>query len=84
MKPENIKVDKLYRGHRRRKLWNGEYDDRVIVWVSSDMSMVQYDSYSVGVGRYYPETTMEKFLKWAKEEVTQPDNAPDTKSRAGD
>jgi hypothetical protein len=45
-------------------------NDRQVLWVSSDRSLVQYDSPTVSNGRRYPQVTMEKFLKWAGSDVT--------------
>lgn len=46
------------------------YNDRQVQWVSSDRTLVQYDSPTIRDGRRYPTTTMEKFLKWAGQDVT--------------
>lgn len=46
------------------------FNDRQVTWVSADRSLVQYDSPTVPDGRRYPKVTMEKFLKWARRDVT--------------
>ena len=43
-------------------------NDRQIKWIG--MFEVQYDSPSVAMGRKYPRISKEKFLAWAKEDVT--------------
>ena len=64
-----LTVGKTYRGKRRRPVGLDRWDDRVVLWISSDGKRVQYDSASVGLGRHYPTVTVERFLAWAKEEV---------------
>lgn len=44
--------------------------DRQVKYINPAFGDVQYDSPSVRTGRKYPTVTMEKFLKWAKEDVT--------------
>ncbi len=39
--------------------------------MNEDKTKVQYDSPTIGNGRHYPTTTMEKFLKWAGKEITK-------------
>lgn len=73
--PEDIQVNKTYRAKRPRKgrdLFNNLaecMDDRTVLWISRDRTKVQYDHPFISIGRHYPTTTMERFLKWAKEEV---------------
>ncbi len=44
-------------------------DDRQVKWTGNGIH-VQYDSPTVRMGRNYPTTTMEKFLKWADRDIT--------------
>ena len=62
---EDIKVGSTYRGKRFQQFFNST-NDRVVVWMSSDRSEVQYDSDTVSVGRRLPRVSMEQFLRWAK------------------
>jgi hypothetical protein len=67
----DIAVGKLYRGKRPRKnFWTGDYDDRVVLYIDRLRTTVQYDSVAIRDGRHYPKVTMERFLKWAKHEVS--------------
>ena len=43
-------------------------NDRQIIWMNGDS--LKYDSPTVGFCKHYPLITVEKFLKWAKEDVT--------------
>lgn len=72
----------LYRGKRPRRLFNGEYDDRVIIWGPTAFGEIQYDSYAVRDGRHYPRTTVEKFLRWASHRI-EPIASADTPTRPG-
>jgi hypothetical protein len=65
---DDVKVGKTYRG--KRFGGSATYNnDRSVVYVSSER--VQYDSDTVKNGRHYPTVDMEKFLKWAKRELTK-------------
>lgn len=70
-------VGATYRGKRSRKITNrfhegfGQHPDRTIVYMSG--SQVQYDSYSVALGRHLPLVDKWTFLKWAKELVSLPE-----------
>ncbi|HHF6382291.1 hypothetical protein [Haemophilus influenzae] len=44
-------------------------NDREIIWLSD--THVKYDSPSVKFGAKYPIVTIERFLKWVKEDVTE-------------
>ena len=44
-------------------------NDRMILHLSD--THVQYDSPSLGIGRHYPKTPIEKFLSWAGRDVTE-------------
>jgi hypothetical protein len=70
LKPEDIAYGKWYRGKRFREGFFVN-NDRVVVWISPDRKEVQYDSDTVKMGQRRPVISMEKFLKWAKEEVPQ-------------
>lgn len=70
LRPEDIRVGVTYRGKRRRKV-RDEYDGRTVLNVSGGQSSVQYDSETIGVGRHYPTVSMERFLAWALEPVSE-------------
>ena len=65
MKAEDIHVHGVYRGKRRG------VSDRFVMFISSDRSVVQYDSDAVRIGQHFPSVSMDKFLRWAKEEISQ-------------
>lgn len=48
---------------------NSFYNDRQILWIGE--AYIQYDSPTVKAGRNYPKVLIEKFLKWAKEDITK-------------
>jgi hypothetical protein len=62
---EDIKVGSTYRGKRFQQFFSST-NDRVVVWMSSDRSEVQYDSDTVPIGRRLPRVSMEQFLRWVK------------------
>lgn len=71
---DDIQRGKTYRGKRWRAgfdftTFTDVYDDREVRWISADQKSVQYDSAFIAMGREYPTVSMEKFLKWAKEEI---------------
>lgn len=67
---EDIKVGSIYRGKKvRTNPFSGLTDDRIILYINPKQTKIQYDSYFVDFGRQYPTTTMDKFLRWVKEEV---------------
>ena len=76
MNAEEIQVGKWYRG--KRFLSNPIYgsNDRIVVWISTDRKKIQYDSDTVHIGRHLPMITMEKFLKWAKQEAPKAEVTP--------
>jgi hypothetical protein len=69
---DQIIVGRKYRAKRPARNWlSGEIEnDRIVLWIDSERSTVQYDSHTVGLGRHYPKVTMEKFIKWASHDVT--------------
>jgi len=48
---------------------------RQILWIGENKLTgeinVQYDSPTVRWGRHYPKTTMDKFLRWVRRDVTE-------------
>lgn len=67
--------DDLKKGHvYRAKRYQGGKDggrpnnDRVILYLSS--THAQYDADTVRDGRHYPKVEIDKFLRWAKADVT--------------
>ena len=72
LKQEDIAVGKWYRAKNfRAGIFGNVNNDRVVLWISPDRAEVQYDSDTVKMGQRRPVVSMEKFLKWAKEEVPQ-------------
>jgi len=73
----DLKVGATYRGKRFREFF-GHNNDRIILWISKQRDRIQYDSDTVRDGRNYPTVDVEKFLKWAKEEVETRMNEKET------
>ncbi|WP_232916447.1 hypothetical protein [Pseudomonas viridiflava] len=69
----SLAVGRTYRAKRPAMAGGGFspfINDRTIVWMNNDASVVQYDGPSVANGRRYPKVTAEAFLKWASHDVT--------------
>lgn len=72
--PEEIltlQVGRTYRAKKPAKAgdaWNVLVNDRTIVWVGS--CEVQYCGPVVRIGRRYPKVAKDKFLAWARRDVT--------------
>lgn len=68
---DDIRSGRLYRGKKPKRagIFSNEWDDRVVLWISSDRTIVQYDSYAVRNGCKYPKSSMEKFLQWVDREL---------------
>lgn len=64
MEEKEIVVGRTYCGTKKDSHYY-----RYVLWINESRSLVQYDSDTVGNGRLYPKVSMEKFCKWAKEEV---------------
>jgi len=71
MEAKEIIIGHFYRAKKPIKCADGGFNDRRVLWISEDHTKVQYDSYSVGIGRNYPTISMEMFLKWAGKEITK-------------
>ncbi len=69
--PADIVVGRFYQAKRPSASPGLLVNDRQVRWISSDRSLVQYDSPSLPDGRHYPKVTMEAFLKWAALDVTE-------------
>ncbi|MGV6989623.1 hypothetical protein ACWA5Z_12170 [Testudinibacter sp. P80/BLE/0925] len=70
-----LTVDDLIVGHiysAKRKSVDpfGLVNDRQILYIEKVLGTVQYDSPTVARGRHYPKVSIDKFLRWAKEDVT--------------
>lgn len=66
---QDLEVNRVYSAKRPRTYGFRRYlNDRQIIWLGK--GIVQYDSISVKPGQNYPKVTIEQFLKWAKEDVT--------------
>jgi len=68
-----LEAGKFYRAKKPRKLYDGGYDDRYVYWISADGKQIQYDSPTIGIGRNYPITPIEKFQAWVGKEVSKED-----------
>jgi len=68
---QKIEARKFYRAKKPVRCSDGGFNDRCVLWVSTDGQKVQYDSPTVGNGRHYPTVTLEKFLKWMGKEITK-------------
>lgn len=72
MTEQDIKIWHTYAAKRPRTTripGEGEfYTDRQVI--SFDGRFVQYDSIAVKPGRSYPKISVEKFLEWAAEDIT--------------
>lgn len=68
----DIVVGRVYRAKKPRNHF-GLYDDRRVLYVSEER--VQYNSPTVPFGSKYRWASLEKFKKWAGEDVT--DTLPD-------
>ena len=66
-----IEAGKYYRAKKPLKCLDGGFNDRVVLWVSTDGNRIQYNSYSVADGRHYPTVPLEKFQQWAGKEITK-------------
>ena len=66
---DDLRVGATYRGKRYRAGLFGGNNDRTIVWMNRELTRVQYDSDTVAIGRRLPIVDIDKFLKWAKNEV---------------
>jgi hypothetical protein len=72
MTKEEIIVGHVYEARHVRYLdYERYYNDRCVCWMSSDRSSVQYDGPAVNIGSMRPVVSMEKFLLWAKKDVTE-------------
>jgi hypothetical protein len=68
---EKILPGRCYEAKRPAVNVEGFYNDRYVTWVNSDRTKVQYDSPNVAAGRHnFPTIEMDKFLAWAKREIT--------------
>lgn len=72
---QELTREDLIRGHvYRGKRYTGGRDgvrpnnDRVVLHIGN--THVQYDADTVADGRHYPKVEVDKFLRWAKADVT--------------
>jgi len=70
---KDLKAGSYYRAKKPRKVIDGGFNDRRILWISADRTKVQYDSPTVAFARHYPTVPIEKFLKWVGTEITKED-----------
>ena len=68
----DLKVGRVYSAKRAQTVGMFErlLNDRQILWMDSLGLHVQYDSPTVAFGRHHPKVTVDKFLRWAKADVT--------------
>jgi hypothetical protein len=82
LEAKSLKAGSYYRAKRPRRIYDGGYDDRKILWISAERDRVQYDSPVVRLGRHYPTVSMERFLKWVGKEITREEYVnTDTRSK---
>src|SRR5580693_8553170 len=67
---QDLKVGRVYRAKKPKfyGLLPRLRGDRQIIYLGGDQ--VQYNEPELKVGRHYTRTTVEKFLQWAAEDVT--------------
>lgn len=69
----DIQVGKTYRAKKPTRYFYfsvGEvFNDRTVLWISPDRTKVQYDGPAVKMGRHYPTVPMDKFVKWAGQQI---------------
>ncbi len=67
-----IQVGRTYRAVKPAStgMFSALFNDRTIIWISSDRAFVQYDGPGVPDGRHYPKAKMEEFCRWALRDVT--------------
>lgn len=72
LQASDIQIGRVYSAKRSSALGFFEplLNDRAVRWIDSGRTLVQYDGPSVAQGRKYPVVTMEKFLSWARADVT--------------
>ena len=70
MTVDDLKVGHVYSAKRPARCgpWAELLNDRQVIWVG--LMEVQYDSPTLANGRRYPRVSKEKFLAWAKADVT--------------
>ena len=72
MTKEELVVGHTYEAKKRRQviryLFGDIVNDRMILHISD--THVQYDSPAIAIGRHYPKIPIEKFLSWARRDVT--------------
>ncbi|OOF50292.1 hypothetical protein BKK54_06495 [Rodentibacter genomosp. 1] len=76
---DDLEVGRVYSAKRPKEYgFPPLLGDRQIKWIGTGYDekgeltiFVRYDSPSVRNGRNYPKITAQKFLKWAKEDVTE-------------
>ncbi len=73
MEVKDIIPNHFYRAKKPRRIIDGGYDDRRVLWISQSQDKVQYDSPTLDMGRHYPTIPMERFLKWVGREITRED-----------
>ena len=66
---ESLIVGHIYSAKKPKRMLYGS-DNRTILWIDEERTMVQYDSDTVKIGRKQPTIPIESFLKWAKEDLS--------------
>lgn len=68
---DDIKVQHCYEARRMQFVTSENLaNDRQVLYINQSRTEVQYDSPAVKNGTSYPMVSMEKFLQWAKRDVT--------------
>lgn len=68
---DDLQVGHVYSAKKPQAvgLFDPLINDRQILHMNA-FGEIQYDSPTVRNGRHYPKTTVDKFLRWAKEYIT--------------
>lgn len=74
MDASELLVGKTYRAKKPRPAAGycaPLYNDREILWIDHDRGILQYDGPAIKFKARIPKVTIEKFLDWAGEDVTE-------------
>lgn len=68
----DIKVGRVYSARRPQRvgMFPSLLNDRQVLWIGALGTELQYDSPTVAIGRRQPKVSVEAFLRWAREDVT--------------
>lgn len=69
---DDLVLGVMYRGKNPRNIatiFRDVYDDRILVWLSPDRTVLQYDGPGVPKGMHTPTVKTEDFLAWVSHAV---------------